>query len=151
MHSEKWDLRFLELAATISKWSKDPSTKCGCIIVRPDRTVATMGYNGFPRRMEDPAELYVERDIKYSRVIHAEMNALLTAKESLRGYTLYAYPAWPCDRCAVHMIQAGLVRVVSVDAINDFGVRWNSSLAIAYFREAGIDMQGYKNDIDENI
>jgi deoxycytidylate deaminase len=34
-------------------WSKDPSTKVGAVIVRPDLTVASIGYNGFPRGMSD--------------------------------------------------------------------------------------------------
>ena len=32
----KWHGRFLDLAALISTWSKDPSTKVGAVIVRPD-------------------------------------------------------------------------------------------------------------------
>ncbi len=35
--SDKWDRRFLELAKHISDWSKDPSTKVGCIVVGEDR------------------------------------------------------------------------------------------------------------------
>ena len=31
--SDKWDKRFLHLAKHISEWSKDPSTKVGCIVV----------------------------------------------------------------------------------------------------------------------
>ena len=32
-----WDKRFLKLAKHISKWSKDPSTQVGCVVVGPDR------------------------------------------------------------------------------------------------------------------
>ena len=39
----KWDLRFLELAKHISDWSKDPSTKVGCIIVGEDREIRSTG------------------------------------------------------------------------------------------------------------
>lgn len=37
---DKWDQRFLELAKVVSTWSKDPSTKTGAVIVRPDKTEA---------------------------------------------------------------------------------------------------------------
>ena len=38
---QKWDLRFIELAKLVSTWSKDPSTKVGSVIVRPNKTVAS--------------------------------------------------------------------------------------------------------------
>jgi deoxycytidylate deaminase len=40
---EKWDQRFMDLAAHVSTWSKDPSTKVGSVIVRLDRTVVSRG------------------------------------------------------------------------------------------------------------
>jgi dCMP deaminase len=43
-----WDRYFLDIAEEVSKASKDPSTKVGAVIVRPDRTVASLGYNGLP-------------------------------------------------------------------------------------------------------
>ena len=33
----KWNKRFIELAEFISKWSKDPSTKVGAVIVGEDK------------------------------------------------------------------------------------------------------------------
>ena len=51
--SNKWDLRFLELARHISDWSKDPSTKVGCVVVGPDREIRSTGFNGFPRGIKD--------------------------------------------------------------------------------------------------
>lgn len=45
----KWIERFVELAAHISQWSKDPSLQVGAVIIRPDRTVASVGFNGLPR------------------------------------------------------------------------------------------------------
>lgn len=110
----KWNLRFLELARHISTWSKDPSTKCGAVIVRPDRTIASVGYNGFPRGVSDDQEIYLDRPRKYERVVHAEMNAILSAAEPVRGYSLYVWPPSEgptCNRCAAHIIQAGITHV----------------------------------------
>ena len=45
--SGKWDVRFIELAKHISLWSKDPSTKVGCVVVGEDREIRSTGFNGF--------------------------------------------------------------------------------------------------------
>ena len=51
--SDKWDIRFLELAKHISAWSKDPSTKVGCVAIGNHGQVLSQGYNGFPRGILD--------------------------------------------------------------------------------------------------
>ena len=138
----KWDLRYLYLAQFVSGWSKDPSTKVGSVIVRPDMSIAGIGFNGFPRGMEDSAERYADRDEKYARALHAEENAILNARERLEGYTIYNYPLAPCTHCAVQIIQAGIKRVVA--PVND-NPRWNDSLARAqsYFAECGVVFDSY--------
>jgi len=47
-----WHDRFFAMADLVGSWSKDPSTKVGAVIIRPDRTIASVGYNGFPRGVE---------------------------------------------------------------------------------------------------
>lgn len=141
----KWDRRFLQLAQTVAAWSKDPSSQCGCVIVRPDNTIASLGFNGFPRGLRDDVDLYVNREAKLARVIHAEMNAVLSAHESVRGHTAYVWPVPPCDRCAAHLIQAGVVRVVHPWPIPAaFEERWCVELAAAsaMLAEAGIGLHG---------
>lgn len=140
--SDKWDIRFLLLAQHISHWSKDPSTKCGAVVVRPDRTVASMGFNGFPRGVPDDPALYADRAEKYQRVIHAEVNALLTG-QNLSDCTLYTWPpglAPTCDRCATLVIQAGIKRVVYAHADSEFARRWEPERAIALYRSAGVSI-----------
>lgn len=118
----KWDRRYLELATLVAGWSKDPSTKCGAVIVRPDRTLASVGFNGFPIGCDDSEELYLNRDLKLARVVHGEVNAIIHASESVVGYTLYTVgisqkdkSVWgpSCDRCSAHIVQAGITRVVT--------------------------------------
>jgi dCMP deaminase len=135
----KWDKRFLALAAHVALWSKDPSTKTGAVIVRPDRTVASIGYNGFPRGCNDDVDLYANRETKYARIVHCEMNAILAAREPLHGYTLYTVPFMSCDSCAAHVVQAGIVRCVAPRATADQLTRWRESMdrALTIFREAG--------------
>jgi dCMP deaminase len=86
-----WDFRFLELAASISKWSKDPSTKVGAVIVSSDKKIVTLGYNGFPRNVRDDHRLET-REIKYDLIVHAEANAIIHARESLWDCTIYTMP-----------------------------------------------------------
>jgi len=138
----KKNLRFIYLAEHVSKWSKDPSTKTGCVIVRPDTTVAAVGYNGFPRTIKDNPEILNNREEKYKRTIHCEMNAILSARERLDGYTLYNWPGQSCDRCAVHIIQSGIIKVVSPKIVSEFTERWKeqAKLAEALFAEAGVEV-----------
>lgn len=122
-----WDKRFLGLAEHVSSWSKDPRTKVGAVIVRPNRTVVSVGYNGFPRGMTDLPPRYEDKDEKYSRIVHAEMNAILHSTEKLEGYTLYTWPFMTCDRCAVAVIQSGITRVVSPRCPEELLERWGES------------------------
>jgi len=140
MSQLKWDERFLGLARHIAAWSKDPSTKTGAVIVRPDRTIVSLGYNGFPMGMKDDSELYDNREVKYSRVVHCEINAILFAKESLNGCTLYTWPFISCDRCAVQVIQAKIVRCVAPWPTTDQAARWGDSFIRSreFFYEAGV-------------
>jgi len=143
MFNEKWNLRFLHLAQTIALWSKDPSTKVGAVIVRPDKTIASVGYNGFPRGMDDDGSLYLDREEKYDRIIHGEINAILNAKEPLNGYCLYTYPLAPCNRCAVQVIQAGITKVVFPKLEEDLRERWGASVARTkeYLDEVGVEWE----------
>lgn len=144
----KWDKRFLLLAAHVSMWSKDPSTKVGSVIVRPDKTVASLGYNGFPKGVSDNKEHYENREEKYGRVVHAEVNAVLHARERLQGCTMYVYPPGygpSCDRCSTVIIQSGIVRVVGIRCADEFASRWKEACerGLQMFEEAGVEVTMY--------
>ena len=70
-----WDVRMLRLAKHISSWSKDPSTKVGCVITDVQNRIMGIGYNGFPHGLAD--KNLDDREHKYARTVHAEMNAIL--------------------------------------------------------------------------
>ena len=137
--SEKWDQRFLDLAKLVASWSKDPSTKVGAVIVRPNRTVAALGYNGFPRGVLDHEERYADRDQKYPMVVHAEMNAIINSRESLEGCTLYVTPLPPCAQCAGVIIQRGIARVV-IEQKRELPENWKKQYDISstMFRETSV-------------
>lgn len=140
MHSEKWDDRFLELASLISSWSKDPSTKVGAVIVRPDKTIASIGYNGFPRGTDDT---YTTREEKLLKTVHAELNAILSAREPLHGCTLYVTPLCPCSNCAAAIIQSGITAVAY--QMDGFRPEWEASFLATgkLFEQAGIATKRY--------
>lgn len=145
----RWDSYFLEMAKLVSTMSKDPSTKCGAVIVRPDRSVVSTGYNGFPRGVEDKPFQYANREEKYQRIIHAEVNAVLQARCNLDGCTLYTWPqglAPTCDRCATVVIQAGIRRIVYVYQDNDFTRRWSPERSHDLYSQAGIMIGEYVVD-----
>lgn len=147
-HGTKWDHRFIEMAELVSTWSKDPSTKCGAVVVRPDKTIASVGFNGFPMGTSDASEFYENRDLKYSRVVHAEVNAVIHAREPLHGYTIYTWPSGfsgSCDRCAAVIIQAGIRRLVHIRGESDFASRWREAgeRALQMYEEAGVEVTHY--------
>ncbi|OHC75876.1 MAG: hypothetical protein A3G18_02075 [Rhodospirillales bacterium RIFCSPLOWO2_12_FULL_58_28] len=137
---DRWDRRFLDLAEHISTWSKDPSTKVGAVLTHTEkRRVISVGFNGFPAGIEDSEERLGDRAVKYEMVVHAEQNAILFAGRQADGCTLYVTPLAPCARCAVIIIQAGIVRVVAPKP--DFEqIKWGEQARISdtMFREAGL-------------
>jgi dCMP deaminase len=139
--NKKWDNRFLSLADHISTWSKDVSTKVGCVIVRPDKTIASVGYNGFPRGVNDDVERYSDRNLKYLMVKHAEENAIYSSKEPLHGYTAYV-THHPCSSCAGSLIQNGIKRIVTRKPSEEFSKRFEESLKVSkvMLNEAGVDL-----------
>jgi dCMP deaminase len=138
MLSDKWITRFLNLAEHVAGWSKDPSTKVGCVIVDDLKQIVSQGFNGFPRGIDDTPERYADRELKLKLVVHAEMNALAFAGRSVRGCTLFTWPFQPCCRCAAQIIQHGITTVISPDNVPD---RWAKDylLAAGMFSEAGVN------------
>lgn len=139
-NATKWDVRFVQMAELVATWSKDPSTKTGAVIVRPDKSVVSVGFNGFPRPMKDDHELYEDRTKKYSRIVHCEVNALIAAQQSVQGCTLYT-TGMCCDRCVVQLIQAGITRFVWRADTDDMKSRWADAFALtqSYLDEAGVE------------
>lgn len=137
MDLNHWDYRYLDLASHVGSWSRDPSTKVGSVVVRNDKTIASLGFNGFPRGVEDADDRYADRDVKYPMVVHAEMNAILAAHEPLHGYTIYVSPLFPCSTCAGAIIQAGIKLVVATKSDRP---GWQTSFEISklMFEEAGV-------------
>lgn len=145
MIDSKWDHRFMRLAREISTWSKDPSSKIGAIIVDDQRRILGTGYNGFPQGIKDTEERLTNKEEKYPRIIHGEMNALLNCLRngvSVTGATLYVYGLPVCSDCTKAVIQAGIKRVVIIFTHHNPGKweqQWNE-LSWPMFNEANISV-----------
>ena len=142
----KWDRRFMDMATLVSMWSKDPSTKCGAVIVDPMNRIVSVGYNGFPKGCDDSPKKYKNRDTKLLRIQHAERNAILFAQRDLTGCTIYVHPLPPCAQCTGMIIQAGITRVVTRIPTSEQNKGWGQDLAEAcqMLKEAGIEIKKYE-------
>jgi dCMP deaminase len=111
-----WDECFMRMSRTIAERSKDPSTQAGSVVVTQDNVVVGLGYNGFPRGIDNdifPWERNAENlvDSKYAYVCHAEENAIYNANNKTQGCKLYT-TLYPCNECAKTIIQNGIVEVI---------------------------------------
>lgn len=137
-----WDRRFLDLAQYISGWSKDPSTKVGAVIWRGKNHFVQLGYNGFPANIDDSPEKLNNRDTKIANTVHAEMNAILFAKQDLFGCSIAIWPFGPCSSCASMIIQTGIKSVVFPKITGAAAERWGKSIEVGkdMFKEAGVEV-----------
>jgi dCMP deaminase len=133
-----WDEYYLSLAEQAAKKSKDPNTKVGALVVKNNKAVP--GYNGFPRGVID-YEYRWQRPEKYNWVVHAECNAILTARMDLEGATIYITHHSPCGECAKIIIQAGIKRVVCGSGILSPATLDRCKESLVMFEEAGVKME----------
>lgn len=144
-----WDLCMMEQAVGFSKMSKDPSSKVGCVIVSPDKTRITGGYNGFPPEIPDYADWWNNRDeengkfTKYDLILHAEVNAILQAKTDLKGWTMYV-TRHPCLECCKWIIKTGIDRIVYLDRSTVMDLKTEKGDAM--FKIAGISIEKLELD-----
>ncbi len=136
-----WHTWFLGLAQYVATASKDPSTQVGAVVVDSQRRIVSMGFNGFPRGVEDTPARLADRPTKLSLIVHAEVNALLSMPRGA-GLVLYTWPLAPCSRCAGLVIQAGIRAVVAPRPPAALLERWETDLALAadMFEEAKVDL-----------
>lgn len=143
---DKWTIRYLNLAGHIATWSKDPSSKIGCVAVDIETgRILAQGYNGFPRGIEDSEERLNERETKYKYVVHAEKNCVYNAclnGVSLKGCAIYVSGLPVCAECAKALIQVGVSKVFATyNATPEALERWKESTETtkAMFAECGIE------------
>lgn len=128
--NKKWIERFVALTDLVASWSKDPKRQIGCMIVNIDRRVIAMGYNGFPKGLDDSEEALADQQSKRFHTIHAELNAILNTTSDLTGSILFVN-RFPCHVCAGIILQAGISNIVVPEpdlAHEHWGNGWKVSL-----------------------
>lgn len=149
---DKWDVRFMDLAHEIAKWSscfKD-NRSVGALIVKNKR-ILTTGYNGAPSGMRSCREKQrcLRNDLgirsgerhELCYAIHAEQNAIIQAAKlgvSIENATIYCTHQ-PCSICAKMIINSGIVRVV-------YSVPYPDEFAQSIFEEAGILVEHFERN-----
>lgn len=148
MDSINWDDLFMTMVYLVAMKSKDESTHVGAVVVGPDKEVRSVGYNSFPRGINDNDESRQIRPKKYFFFEHAERNSIYNASligVSLKGCIMYTNGI-PCSGCARAIIQAGIKEVV-VDSKWDEQTadKWEESFekSLEMFDEAGIKLRYY--------
>ena len=113
-----WDQYFMSVAHLSALRSKDPNTQVGACIVDDSNIIVGMGYNGLPKGCSDDefpwGNVGDTLDTKYAFVVHAELNAILNSRTSLKGCSIYV-SLFPCNECAKAIIQSGISKIVYED------------------------------------
>lgn len=104
-----WERYALGLAAAAAARSEDLHVKVGAVVLRPDRSIASLGYNGAPAGIDID---WTDRDDRRKYVIHAEANALRFTSPSEVAGGLLAVTHTTCDRCLPMVAAYGIKRIV---------------------------------------
>jgi dCMP deaminase len=108
-----WTNYFLGLAKVASQRSHDQHTQHGCVITDQDHRILGVGYNGFPKGLNDK-DLPTHRPDKYFWMVHSERNALSNCV--VRPDNGIAYVTGQCcNDCIIALWQEGIKTVYMID------------------------------------
>jgi dCMP deaminase len=114
----RYDTAYMRMAAEWSKLSHCTRKKVGALIVKEGMIISD-GYNGTPTGFPNDCEDANGLTLWY--VLHAEANAIMKVARSTNnalGATLYLTHS-PCKECSKLILQAGIKRLVYLDAYKD--------------------------------
>lgn len=144
-----WPTYFRNLAHVVKTKSKDNNTQIGAVLVGRDNTVVSLGYNSFPRGIDDSRPERQERPEKYYWFAHAERNAIYNAARSgvsTLDTTMYLTCGMPCCDCAIAIINSG-VRNIYIEAggTGVKGAQWDENVIRSkqMFKESGVVVNYY--------
>jgi len=129
----KYDIAYMRMAQEWAKLSHCKRKQVGALIVK-DKMIISDGYNGTPSGFEN----FCEDEEGYTKwyVLHAEANAILkvaSSTQSCKGATLYITMS-PCKECSKLIHQAGITRLVYLEAYKD-----NSG--VSFLEKAGVALE----------
>lgn len=102
-----WQKYALMIARAVALRSEDPYKQVGACLLRHDKSVASVGYNGAPSGVELD---WTDRHARRPFVIHAETNALRYARPG--EVWLAAITLSPCPGCVANLASYGITEVV---------------------------------------
>lgn len=115
--------RFFEIAKKVSRLSRAPQFKFGVLIARRGKIIS-LGTN-------NPTKTHPASKTR-EKLIHAEFNAVINAREPLKGTDIYIWRsghfenqliATPCNDCMNLLRESGIRRVFHTVGIeNNFGI-----------------------------
>lgn len=133
-----WTDYFLGLAKVISQRSHDIHTQHGCVITDQHNRILGVGYNGYPRGLDDE-KLPKNRPDKYPWMVHSERNALSNCV--VRPDNGIAYVTGQCcNDCIMALWQEGIQTVYMID---DHGTHLFDENAKKIF-DTFVEMSGIK-------
>lgn len=142
--------RFKALADFARKESHDPNTQnAAAVLSRSDNSFWPVGTNRLPAGVK-PTKERLASPAKNDWMIHAEVAALLHVDY---GDTLYALWA-ACPACAVAIVEAGISRVVTLQATQDATPeRWRARVAtgLEILRAGGVEVEFFTGRLDTTI
>ncbi|MEX0997127.1 MAG: dCMP deaminase family protein [Flavobacteriaceae bacterium] len=129
----KYDIAYMRMALEWAKLSHCKRKQVGALIVK-DKMIISDGYNGTPSGFEN----FCEDDEGYTKwyVLHAEANAILkvaSSTQSCKGATLYITMS-PCKECSKLIHQAGITRLVYLEAYKD-------NAGVSFLEKAGVALE----------
>ena len=129
---EKYDKAYLRMAREWASLSHCERKQVGAIIVN-DGMIISDGYNGAPTGFNNCCEDTDGNTNWY--VLHAEANAIMKVAKSThnaKNSTLYLTLS-PCRECSKLVLQAGIKRVVFINAYKD-------QSGVEFLKDAGIEI-----------
>jgi dCMP deaminase len=149
-----WDDYFMSMAYLSASKSKDQRTHIGAVVVGPNNEVVSLGYNSFPRGINDNKPERQLKPEKYPWFEHGERNAIYNATligASLKGCKMYTNGV-PCTDCGRGVIQSGILEVIVDKEWNEGNSqedKEDSDKTLQMFGEAGIKVRYWTGDLLE--
>jgi dCMP deaminase len=147
-----WDSLFMNMVYLVAMKSKDQSTHIGAVIVGPDNEVRSVGFNSFPRGINDNVPERQQRPEKYHWMAHGETNSVYNAAMagiSVKGCRMYTNGV-PCTGCVHAVINAGIKEVIVDKTWDDANYnQWKDQAerTRAMFAEAGVGLRFWEGDL----
>ena len=135
-----WWETFMAVAQVMSNRATCPRLRTGAVIATADHQIVASGYNGAPRGLPHCDEVGCLMEGGHCvRAVHAEANAILQAARrgvSLAGTTMYTLHR-PCIRCAVTIVQSGVMRV---EWLYDYDSDESRSAVVELLKQASVSI-----------